>query len=126
VNYPPHVPGLMLRSIEWLPNNRIIRRMQPKVRLILALTTPLRADSEKAELNPRVDARNVIVRELARQFDTEIDDLHAISEGHAEYYADPYHYKAEAINLQAAQVAEKVSALLPHSAGSPAAGLPAK
>jgi len=85
---------------------KIIRQSQPRARLILGLTTPLRPDSPKAELNPRVDARNAIVRDLARQFAAEIDDLHAISYGHAEYYVDPFHYKPEAISLQAAQVAK--------------------
>ena len=62
-----------------------------------------------------MNARNAIVRGLAGQFDAEIDDLHAISEGHAEFYVDPYHYKPEAISLQAAQVAKVVQNGLTHT-----------
>lgn len=96
---------------------RIIRQSQPQARLILALTTPLRSDAREAERHPRVEARNAIVRELARQFDAGLDDLHAISDGHPEYYTDPYHYKPEAISLQAAQVAKMVQGALPHIGG---------
>jgi hypothetical protein len=94
---------------------KIIRQLQPHARLILALTTPLRPDSPESKRNPRVDTRNTIVRELAKQFDAEIDDLHSISAGRSEYYVDPYHYKSEAIRLQAAQVAKVVQNGLAHT-----------
>lgn len=98
-----------------------IRQSQPRARLILALTTPLRSDTTQADLNPRVAARNAIVRELAAQFDAEIDDLHAISNDHPEYYTDPYHYKLEAINLQAAQAVELLRAAVQNADNEPKA-----
>ena len=92
---------------------------QPQAKVIVALTTPLKPGSPKAELNPRVEARNVIVRDLARQFEADIDDLHAISAGHADYYVDPYHYNPEAISLQAAQVSKAALRVLPGTVGKP-------
>ncbi|MEI8293207.1 MAG: hypothetical protein WCG66_04345 [bacterium] len=69
-------------------------------------------DAKQAELSPRVLARNAIVRELAKQYGAEINDLYPISEGHPENYTDPCHYKPEAINLQAGQVAKAVQGVL--------------
>ena len=94
---------------------KIIHQLQPQARLILTLSTPLKADEGNAERNRSVDARNAIVRDLAKQFDAEIDDLHAISYGHPEYYVDNYHYKPEAISLQATQVAKVLQDGLAHT-----------
>lgn len=89
-----------------------IKKEAPKAKLILALSTPLKSNSNSNSLNPRVDARNKIVRELAGKYGAEINDLHAISKGHPAYYRDAYHYKLEAIELQGKQVGEVVAKAL--------------
>lgn len=87
---------------------KVITEMSPSASLILALSTPLQETSNRNHLNPRIDARNEIVRELAVSFSAETNDLHSISRGNPEYYRDPYHFKPIAVKLQAAQVTERI------------------
>lgn len=87
---------------------KYIRKESPSSKLVLALSTPLNTETPQNNLNPRINARNKIVRELAKMCGAEINDLHSISEGHPEYYSDAYHYKAEAVELQGKQVADRV------------------
>ncbi|MFK5923945.1 MAG: SGNH/GDSL hydrolase family protein [Verrucomicrobiota bacterium] len=89
-----------------------IKKKFPSAKLVLALSTPLKSTSDKNELNPRVDARNEIVRTLAKKYKAAINDLHSISKGHPEYYSDPYHYKKVAVELQAQQVAKVLAAAM--------------
>lgn len=91
---------------------KLISETSPSASLILALSTPLQETSNRNHLNPRVDARNEIVRELAVSFSAEINDLHSISIGNPEYYRDPYHFKPIAVKLQAAQVTERIISAL--------------
>ncbi|MFP4192527.1 MAG: SGNH/GDSL hydrolase family protein [Candidatus Hydrogenedentota bacterium] len=84
----------------------------PNAALILALSTPLQSTSEEDHLNPRIEERNSMVRELADRHDAEINDLHSISTGHPEHYTDPYHFKGEAIELQSEQVVDAIKRLL--------------
>ncbi len=88
------------RAIQYL------KKRAPSARLVLALSTPLKSTSKQDELNPRVNKRNVVVRTLAKKYRAKIVDLHSISKGHPEYYKDPYHFKKEAMELQANQVAK--------------------
>lgn len=88
---------------------KFIQQKAPKTKIILALSTPLKSTSSQNSLNPRVDKRNEIVRELAKKYDATVNDLHVISKGHPEYYSDPYHYKAEAVKLQSKKVAEAIA-----------------
>jgi lysophospholipase L1-like esterase len=83
-----------------------IQKHSPSTKLVLALSTPLNETSQANGLNPRVNERNRIVRELAKTYGAAVNDLHSISTGHPEYYTDAYHYKAEAIELQGKQVSE--------------------
>ncbi|MCF7976214.1 MAG: SGNH/GDSL hydrolase family protein [Phycisphaerae bacterium] len=91
---------------------KYIHRNSPSTNIVVALTTPLQSTSDRASLNPLVDARNDIARALAEKYHLEINDLHAISKDHPEYYRDPYHYTPAAIRLQGEQVAEKVRTVL--------------
>lgn len=91
---------------------RVIREIQPDAKLIIALSTPLKAGSEKDHLNPQVDARNRIASQLAESVGAVINDLHAPMKGHAEYYGDPYHFKGNAIAIQATQVADVIRDVL--------------
>ena len=91
---------------------QLIRKKAPKAKLILALSTPLQSTSNVNKLNPRVDERNRIVRELAQKYGATINDLHGISKGRPDYYKDPYHYKPVAIDLQGKRVGETVKKAL--------------
>ncbi|MDA7882468.1 SGNH/GDSL hydrolase family protein [Akkermansiaceae bacterium] len=90
----------------------------PEVKLILALSTPLLETSKQNNLNPRINERNRIVRELAKKYGAEVNDLHAISIGRPEYYSDPYHYKPVATELQGRQVGKFIEKTLRNTAGS--------
>lgn len=92
----------------------MIKKLAPDAKLIITLTTPLQSISELDNLNPRVGERNRIAREMAEKNGAQIDDLHSISEGHPEYYRDPYHYKQEAVKLQAEQVTSEIKKALQH------------
>ena len=85
---------------------KAIKEYLPSATIILTLTTPLQEGSSQSRLNPRVDERNQIVLRLAEAHDCQVNDLHAISKGHTEYYRDPYHYKEIAVTLQAKQVSQ--------------------
>jgi len=89
-----------------------IKKMAPSAKLIVALSTPLKSTSKQNELNPRVDERNKIARALAKKYKAKINNLHSISEGHPEYYSDPYHYKKVAVELQAKKVEEVLAGSL--------------
>ena len=91
---------------------QLTRKKAPKAKLILALSTPLQSTSNVNKLNPRVDERNRIVRELAQKYGATINDLHGISKGHPEHYKDPYHFKPVAIDLQGKRVGETVKKAL--------------
>jgi lysophospholipase L1-like esterase len=85
-----------------------IQKHSPSTKMILALSTPLNETSSANSLNPRINERNRIVRELAKTYGAAVNDLHAISKGHPEYYTDAYHYKAAAIELQGKQVGDTI------------------
>ena len=71
-----------------------IRQKAPKAKLILVLSTPVKPGSNAdARINPRVDARNTLVKELAKKMAAEVTDLHSISQDEPDYYADTYHFK---------------------------------
>jgi len=91
---------------------QFIRKKSPQAKLVLVLSTPLQSTSNKDKLNPRIDARNRIVRELAKKYGATINDLHAISKDHPEYYKDPYHFKSVATELQGKQVGNVVMQVL--------------
>ena len=82
-----------------------IKKLAPSAKVVLVLSTPLQSTSNKAHLTQTVDQRNRIVAELVKEYGLEINDLYSISKDHPEFYKDPYHYKPEAIELQAKQVA---------------------
>ena len=92
---------------------RWIERQSPETELVLALSTPLLETSDKNHLNARVDERNRIVRALAEERGAAVNDLHALSKGCPEHYKDPYHFKAEAVELQARQVGNAIKARFP-------------
>ncbi|MBI2441203.1 MAG: SGNH/GDSL hydrolase family protein [Lentisphaerae bacterium] len=105
---------------------KVIRKLQPGAKLILVLSTPLQPTSAPNNLNPRVDARNKIVKELAEQFGAPINDLHSISKNHPEHYADACHFGSAAKGLQAGQVVNQITALINGKPGVGGDGQPAR
>lgn len=91
---------------------QLIKKTTPESKLVLVLSTPLQSTSEKNYLNPRIDERNRIVTNLAKKYGASVNDLNSISKDHPEYYKDPYHYNAEAIELQGKQVVETIENLI--------------
>ena len=91
-----------------------MKQLAPTARVIVVLSTPLQSTSNKAHLTQTVDQRNRIVEALAKEYGLEINDLYSISKDHPEFYRDPYHYKPEAIELQAKQVSFILKAALQH------------
>jgi lysophospholipase L1-like esterase len=89
-----------------------IRKMQPEAKIIITLSTPLKKGSNKDNLNPRVDERNRIVSKIAKSIGAEIDDLNTPMRNHPEYHRDAYHYKGDAVGIQARLVAESIKAVL--------------
>lgn len=82
-----------------------IQKIQPDAKIIIALSTPLKKGSAKDCINPRIDERNKIVTEIAKSIGAKINDLHTPMRDHPEYYRDPYHFKGNAAEIQAEQVA---------------------
>jgi lysophospholipase L1-like esterase len=78
-----------------------IQKMQPDAKIIIALSTPLKKGSNKEYLNKKIDERNKIVKEIAKSISAEIDDLNTPMRNHPEYHKDAYHYKGNAISMQA-------------------------
>jgi len=86
----------------------VIKQLQPQAKIIATLSTPLKQESNRAFLNPRIDKRNADVKALAQAAGLAVDDLNTPMQGHPEYYKDPYHYHGNAIAIQASAVAEAV------------------
>jgi len=92
---------------------RTLREQAKGAKLICATTTPVKPDSKKAYLKKRIDARNAIATEIARRYGITVNDLNKPMEDHPEYYRDNFHYRREAVAIQARQVAEAISKYLP-------------
>ena len=86
----------------------LIREKQPAAKIVIALSTPTKSGGPKAFLIPRIEARNKIVSELAKNIKAQVNDLFTPMQGHPEYYCDDYHYKSEAIAVQAGLVAKVI------------------
>lgn len=90
-----------------------IKKRSPSSKIILVLSTPLKPGcSVKKKFPELVYERNQVVRSLAKKNGFKINDLHSISKDHPEYYADPYHFKKVAVELQAKQSAEAIKTFL--------------
>lgn len=87
-----------------------IRKAAPQAKLIWASTTPVRKDDAK---NARINARNTIAADYAKQNGISIDDQHALMEPHADLHSDDVHFTPAGSELQARQVASSVLKLIP-------------
>ncbi len=95
---------------------KTIRQGAPGARLIWANTTPLKESpanpAPDAATDARIQARNAAVWKLVRAQGIPVDDLYAIAAGHPEFHSDNVHFNDQGIGLQAAQVADEISAAL--------------
>ena len=96
-----------------------IKTHAPKVRLIWAATTPIRAskgvnaDAKLECSNERIAARNAIAAAIVTAQDIPTDDLNLAMRGHDEYHSDNVHFVSRGVQVQAAQVAAAIEPLLP-------------
>ena len=89
-----------------------IRQLQPKAKIVVALTTPLKKASSKDNLNPRIDERNRIAKIIAKEIAAPIDDLNTPLRNHPELHRDAYHFNQSGIAVQAKQVARAIRKVL--------------
>ena len=92
---------------------RTLRADQPASHLIWSSTTPVRADKPGGASNARIDERNSGAAALMRHEGIPIDDQHQLMKSHDDLHADDVHYKPEGSKIQAQQVVESLSKLLP-------------
>jgi len=90
----------------------LIREKQPAAKMIVALSTPTRPGGPKADLIPRMEARNRIARQLAETVNAPVNDLFTPMQNHPEYYRDEYHFRGDAIKIQSKQVAGAILEIL--------------
>ena len=77
--------------------------------IIWATITPYNPKSKNYETdNAWVDERNTIANEIVTRYQIPINDLYTPMKGKADYYQDQVHFKPEAIEIQAKQVADMV------------------
>ena len=91
-----------------------IRAHAPQAKLIWATTTPLRdgkavtSDTHAEYSDQRVAARNAIAAEIVATQKIPIDDLNASVQGHPEYHRDNVHFNSQGIEIQVAQVIDRI------------------
>ena len=90
----------------------LISKALPKAKIIIALSTPTKTGGSKKHLIARMEARNKIALELAKQNKLKITDLFTPMHGHPEYYRDDYHFHRKAIAIQADLVAQAITEIL--------------
>jgi len=93
-----------------------LRKDQPAAHLMWSSTTPVRADKPGGASNPRIDERNAGATAILIQSGIPIDDQHLLMEAHKDLHADDVHYDPAGSKIQAQQVVESISTLLPASA----------
>jgi hypothetical protein len=91
----------------------VLRKDQPRSRLIWSSTTPVRADKPGGAANARIDERNAGAAAIMKRAGIPIDDQHLLMESHNDLHADDVHYIPAGSKIQAQQVVETISNLLP-------------
>jgi lysophospholipase L1-like esterase len=98
---------------------RTIRRLAPDAKLIWATTTPVQPSGvmNPGPNNDRVKARNAIAAAAVKKAGIPVDDLFSLVEAHPEYYTPGgIHFNESGIAVEARQVADEISKLLPAKA----------
>lgn len=92
---------------------RTIRTSAKGAKLIWATTTPVKVDAVPGPTNARVDARNAIAKTFIDAEHIPIDDQHELMMGHRDLYQDTVHFNKAGSEIQGAQAAAKIEAILP-------------
>lgn len=84
----------------------LIKIKQPKAKIVWTTTTPNRDASNNAKV---VELNAVAAKVVAELKDIAIDDLFSLMNplDRALYWSDNFHFKADAVNMQVAQVVDK-------------------
>ncbi len=90
-----------------------IRTSAKGAKLIWATTTPVKVDAVPGPTNARVDARNAIAKTFIGAEHIPIDDQHELMMGHRDLYQDTVHFNKSGSEIQGAQAAAKIEAILP-------------
>ena len=99
-----------------------LRELTPNASWALATSTPIRTIGDLStlrETNPRVVARNGILRDLAREEGLPVSDLYSLMEDRSDLYSeDATHFGEEGQKLQAKCVITTLNPLLAHTAST--------
>jgi lysophospholipase L1-like esterase len=90
-----------------------IRTSAKGAQLIWATTTRVKVDAVLGPTNARVDTRNAIAKTFIDAEHIPIDDQHELMMGHRELYQDTVHFNEAGSEIQGAQAATKIEAILP-------------
>ena len=90
---------------------KLIKQYQPKAKLILVLSTPLK-DGESPKFQKSVIIRNKIVTALAEKYKLTVDDLHTLMEHKNELHKDKFHFNSKGVSTLVKKVIESLTASL--------------
>jgi hypothetical protein len=97
----------------------VIKTHAPHAKLIWASTTTLKVSpvlppgDQTVASDERVAARNALALGSIGHSKIDVDDLNSLTRGHPEYHSDNVHFNSDGIALQARQVADHITKLLP-------------
>jgi GDSL-like Lipase/Acylhydrolase family len=93
-----------------------LHRLAPNAKLIWATTTPVQPAGirKPGPNNDRIEARNAIAAAAVKGEDIPVDNLFSLVQSHPEYYKPGgIHFNDQGIAVEARQVADEISRLLP-------------
>jgi len=95
----------------------ILRKYDPRARLLWATTTPIRVSGRIDQLdssNSRAIRRNAIAAAIMKQTGIPTDDLYNLVLDHPEYYQpDGIHFNEKGVEAEAKEVARQIAEVLP-------------
>jgi hypothetical protein len=95
----------------------ILRKYDPKAKLVWATTTSIRVRGQVDQLDPsnaRAVRRNTVAAAIMKQAGIPTDDLYNLVLDHPEYYKpDGIHFNEKGVEVEAKAVARRIGELLP-------------
>ena len=91
---------------------KLIQKYQPKAKIILVLSTPIKTTEDKNHFQKTIISRNKIVTNLAKKYKLPVDDLFAVAEGKDSLHCDKYHFKKNGVQVLTESVVKSVTAQL--------------
>src|SRR6266403_1951214 len=95
-----------------------IRALPGHGKLIWATITPVKLEASNGASNPRIEARNAIVRGFIEAQGIPIDDQHALMTQHADLFEDAFHFNQAGSAMMGVQAAAIIKRALENS-GNP-------